>query len=157
MLGLSRLFPKSKIFARYNLTYLNPDKTAEVEAISGSFFMVRKSALKKVGLLDEDFFMFGEDLDWSYRFLKAGYKIYYYPEAQIIHFKGKSSEQDNERYIRLFHEAMIIFYRKHYRSNFFVNIIISFLIHIRMYLLLFINKFRAVLCISKTEKHKNIV
>ncbi|GIV44270.1 MAG: hypothetical protein KatS3mg035_1393 [Bacteroidia bacterium] len=87
--GLSALFPKSKIFGKYHLGYLDKEKIHEVEILSGAFMLMRKAALDKVGLLDEDFFMYGEDIDLSYRIIKGGYKNYYFPETRIIHYKGE--------------------------------------------------------------------
>jgi GT2 family glycosyltransferase len=91
--GLSRLFPKSKIFNKYHLGYLDKEKTHQVEILAGAFMLMRKSVLDKVGLLDESFFMYGEDIDLSYRIIKAGYHNYYYPDARIIHYKGESTKK----------------------------------------------------------------
>jgi hypothetical protein len=117
--GLSRLFPQSRWFGRYNLTYLPEDETCEVEAISGSFMAVRASALDKVGLLDENFFLYGEDLDWCFRLRQAGWKIHYFPGTQIIHFKGESAKQSDLDNLRLFYQAMGQFVRKHFRPRLF--------------------------------------
>ncbi|MCR4437567.1 MAG: glycosyltransferase [bacterium] len=119
LVGLSRLFPRSKLFGRYNLTYLDPDKTYEVEAISGSFMMVRREAVAQVGLLDETFFLYGEDLDWCLRFRNAGWKVYYVPETKIVHFKGESSRRSGFDSLRLFYQAMHLFVRKHFASRSF--------------------------------------
>ncbi|PJC57545.1 MAG: glycosyl transferase, partial [Ignavibacteria bacterium CG_4_9_14_0_2_um_filter_37_13] len=89
--GLSTMFPKSKIFARYNLTFLDEDQSYEVDAISGSFMMVRREVFENIGGLDEQFFMYGEDLDWCYRVQKTGWKVYYVHETTIIHYKGEST------------------------------------------------------------------
>jgi len=115
--GLSQLFPRSRWFGRYNLTYLPEDETAEVEAISGSFMTVRREALNQVGLLDENFFLYGEDLDWCFRMRTAGWKIHYFPETQIIHFKGESAKQSDLDNLRLFYQAMGLFVRKHFRPD----------------------------------------
>jgi GT2 family glycosyltransferase len=115
--GLSALFPRSKWFGRYNLTYLPEDETCEVEAISGSFMIVRREALAQVGLLDEDFFMYGEDLDWCYRTRAAGWKIHYFPGTQIVHFKGESSRRSSFDGVRLFYQAMGLFVKKHFRRR----------------------------------------
>ncbi|MDZ7361636.1 MAG: glycosyltransferase [candidate division KSB1 bacterium] len=115
--GLSRLFPNSRWFGRYNLTYLPENETAEVEAISGSFMAVRREALDQVGLLDEDFFLYGEDLDWCFRMRTAGWKIHYFPGTQIIHFKGESAKQSDLDNLRLFYQAMGLFVRKHFRPD----------------------------------------
>lgn len=115
--GLSALFPRSRLFGKYNLTYLDADAVAEVEAISGSFMAVRREVLTTVGLLDERFFLYGEDLDWCFRLRAAGWKIYYVPQTQIIHFKGESSKRSNLDSVRVFYQAMHIFARKHFRAR----------------------------------------
>ncbi|MDD3892771.1 MAG: glycosyltransferase family 2 protein, partial [Bacteroidales bacterium] len=115
--GLSRLFPKSKTFARYHLGHLSPNSTHEIEILSGAFMFIRKEALDKVGLLDESFFMYGEDIDLSYRILKGGYKNYYYPGTTIIHYKGESTKKGSINYVLVFYKAMMIFARKHFTSK----------------------------------------
>lgn len=114
MLGLSKLFPQSKAFAKYNLTYLDDDKTYEVDAICGAFMFIPKTVLDKVGYFDEDYFMYGEDLDLCYRIKKAGYKIFYYPEVTTIHFKGESTKKTHLSYVNNFYGAMRIFVRKNF-------------------------------------------
>jgi hypothetical protein len=119
MIGLSGLFPQSRTFGAYNLTYLDPDVVTEVDAISGSFMMLRKETLDRVGLLDEAFFMYGEDLDLCYRIKQAGWKIYYVPLTEIIHFKGESAKTvPTLKSVRDFYTAMHIFVEKHYRGSF---------------------------------------
>lgn len=115
--GLARIFPKSKIFNIYHLGYLDKDKTHEVEILAGAFMLMRKSVLDQIGLLDEAFFMYGEDIDLSYRIIKAGYKNYYYPEARIIHYKGESTKKGSLNYVFVFYNAMIIFARKHFTTK----------------------------------------
>ncbi len=115
--GLSRLFPKSRIFGRYHLGYLDRDRIHSVEILPGAFMMLRKSALDKVGFLDEDFFMYGEDIDLSYRLLNAGYRNIYYPETTIIHYKGESTKKGSLNYVVTFYNAMRIFARKHFSRN----------------------------------------
>lgn len=110
--GLTTLFPKTKLFGKYHLYYLNQDEVHEVDVLAGAFMMLRKDALNKSGLLDETFFMYGEDIDLSYRIIKAGYKNYYLPET-IIHYKGESTK-DDAQYVKVFYEAMYIFFKKHY-------------------------------------------
>jgi GT2 family glycosyltransferase len=112
--GLARLFPKSKRFGHYHLAYLAEHETHEVEILAGAFMWMRREALDKVGLLDEDFFMYGEDIDLSYRLLKGGYKNYYLPTTNIIHYKGESTKRGSLNYVRVFYQAMIIFARKHF-------------------------------------------
>ena len=117
IVGLSFLFPESKIFGKYNLTYLDPDKTTEVDALSGSFMIVRKKTVAEVGLLDEAFFLYGEDLDWCYRIRQKGWKIVYLPETQIIHYKGQSTKEVPFNSLQIFYEAMHIFVKKHFRKG----------------------------------------
>ena len=112
MSGLSRLFPKHPLIARYHMTYLDPEQMAEVEVLSGSCMMVRKAAMDQVGLLDEDYFMYGEDIDWCYRFHQAGWKIYYVPTTEIIHFCGESGRGTPLKILYLKSQAMSIFVNK---------------------------------------------
>tara|TARA_R110001592_G_scaffold225276_1_gene481063 strand:- start:7226 stop:8791 length:1566 start_codon:yes stop_codon:yes gene_type:complete len=127
--GLSSLFPKSKKFAKYHLGFLDEDETNEIEILSGAFMWMRKSVLDKIGLLDESFFMYGEDIDLSYRIIKAGYKNFYFPATKIIHYKGESTKKGSINYVFVFYNAMIIFSKKHFTKNakafsFFINIAI---------------------------------
>lgn len=115
--GLSRLFPKSKRFNRYHLGYLDPAKTHEADVLSGAFMLMRKSVLDQVGLLDEQFFMYGEDIDLSYRIQLGGYKNFYFPETTIIHYKGESTKKGSLNYVRTFYHAMILFARKHFQGQ----------------------------------------
>lgn len=112
--GLSSLFPKSRKFGRYHLGFLDKDKIHEVDVLPGAFMLLRKSALDKSGLLDESFFMYGEDIDLSYRIKEAGYKVIYYPETTIIHYKGESTKKGSINYVLVFYQAMIIFAQKHF-------------------------------------------
>lgn len=112
--GLSALFPKSKIFGRYHLGHLDDEKTQEVDVLAGAFMMVRRKVLEETGGFDEAFFMYGEDVDLSYRIKKAGFKNYYFPGTKIIHFKGESTRRGSLNYVRMFYNAMSIFVRKHY-------------------------------------------
>lgn len=127
--GLSSLFPKSKKFGKYHLKYLDKNQTHEVEILAGAFMMIRKETIDKVGMLDEDFFMYGEDIDWSYRIVLGGYKNYYFSETRIIHYKGESTKKSSVNYVFVFYRAMIIFAKKHFHKNwkwfcFFINIAI---------------------------------
>ncbi len=117
MSGLSRIFPKSRIFGEYHLGYLDENEIHEIDVLSGAFMLLRKEALDKVGLLDEDYFMYGEDIDLSYRIQQGGYKNYYYPNAPIIHFKGESTKKGSLNYVRVFYQAMIIFAQKHLKNK----------------------------------------
>jgi N-acetylglucosaminyl-diphospho-decaprenol L-rhamnosyltransferase len=116
LVGLSRLFPKSKRFGRYNLTCLDPDEVTEVDSVMGAFMLVRAEALKQVGLLDESFFMYGEDLDWAYRIKEAGRKVYYNPQVTVLHYK-RASSRHSRRAVYEFYRAMHTFYRKHYAAT----------------------------------------
>lgn len=111
--GLSALFPKSKVFAAYNMTYLDPDLETEVDAVSGSFLGVRRDIFKQLGGFDEDYFMYGEDLDICLRIQKLGFRNYYYPGTSILHFKGQSSKTRRFRTYIEFYQAMLIFAKKH--------------------------------------------
>ena len=117
LFGLSKLFPKSQKFGAYHATYIGEDETHEVEVLSGAFMMMRKSVLDQVGLLDEDYFMYGEDIDLSYRILKGGYKNYYFPQTRIIHYKGESTKKGSLNYVYIFYKAMQIFAKKHFSAN----------------------------------------
>ena len=120
--GLSYLFPKSKLFSRYHLGHLNKEENHEVDVLAGAFLMTRKDVLENVGSFDEAFFMYGEDVDLSYRIQKGGYKNYYFAGTTIIHFKGESTKRGSLNYVKMFYQAMITFVRKHYggaRAGFF--------------------------------------
>ncbi len=131
--GLSSLFPKSKKFGQYHLGYLSEFETNEVEILSGAFMLMRHDALKKVGLLDETFFMYGEDIDLSYRIIKGGYKNYYFPETRIIHYKGESTKKSSVNYVFVFYRAMVIFAEKHFsqRNAKLFSSLINFAIYLR--------------------------
>jgi N-acetylglucosaminyl-diphospho-decaprenol L-rhamnosyltransferase len=116
MVGLSKLFPRSRRFGRYNLTYLDPDEMTELDSVVGAFMLVRAEALKQVGLLDQSFFMYGEDLDWAYRIKKAGWKVYYNPHVTVLHYKRAASRHSRKANYE-FYQAMHIFYRKHYAAT----------------------------------------
>ncbi|RUA15524.1 MAG: glycosyltransferase family 2 protein [Clostridia bacterium] len=115
-MGLSNLLSNHPRFAQYNLSYLPEEQETEVDSVVGAFMLVRSEAIEAVGLLDERFFMYGEDLDWAYRIKQAGWKIWYYPKVIVYHHKGAASK-GNLRVRRAFYEAMAIFVRKHYRSQ----------------------------------------
>lgn len=130
--GLSRLFPRSSRFAKYHLGYLSENETHEVDVLAGAFMLLRSKTLQTTGYLDETFFMYGEDIDLSYRITKAGYKNYYFPETRIIHYKGESTKKSSVNYVFVFYNAMIIFARKHFSQKrartftFLINIAIYF-------------------------------
>ncbi len=115
--GLSALFPKSKKFGKYQLKYLDEYEVAEVEVLSGAYMFLRRETLQKTGFLDETFFMYGEDIDLSYRIIKAGYKNYYFPKTTIIHYKGESTKKGSLNYIRIFYQAMSIYAKKHFSGK----------------------------------------
>lgn len=115
--GLSKIFPKSKRFGYYHLTYLDKDEINPVDVLSGAFMMMRKSVLDQVGFLDEDYFMYGEDIDLSYRITQSGYKNYYFPDTRIIHYKGESTKKGSLNYVYVFYKAMQIFAQKHFSKK----------------------------------------
>jgi len=121
MSGLTSLFPQSPRWGKYYMQYLPLDRATQIEVVSGAFMMIPLAALRKVGSFDETFFMYGEDIDLSFRLLKAGYHNYYCPTS-ILHYKGESTKKNTYRYVHVFYEAMLIFFRKHYRHY---NILLS--------------------------------
>jgi len=113
---LSRIFPRSRRFGRYNLTYLDPDQLTEVDCVMGAFMLLRAEAIAQAGLMDEQFFMYGEDLDWAYRIKAMGWKVYYNPSVSVLHVKRASTRQNPRAQIE-FYRAMEVFYRKHYAAT----------------------------------------
>ena len=113
LLGLARLFPKSRLFGQYNLTYLDPDQTHTVDAVSGSCMCITRRVIEEVGPMDEAFFLFGEDLDYCYRIHQAGYEVRYHPATQIVHYKGESVKTAPFDNLLVFHEAMVTFSHKY--------------------------------------------
>ena len=125
LFGLSKLFPHSPRFASYSLSYLSADEQHEVDILCGAFMLMRHEALNKIGFLDEAFFMYGEDIDLSYRFIQAGYKNYYIPE-RMLHYKGESTQKVSYSFLRRFYGAMLIFYRKYYiQSSVWMNLAVQ--------------------------------
>lgn len=139
--GISKIFPKSKKFGKYHLGYLNKDKIHEVEILAGAFMLLRKTVIDKTGLLDETFFMYGEDIDLSYRITCAGYRNYYFAETTIIHYKGESTKKGSINYVRIFYNAMIIFAKKHFSSKNAkaFTVLINIAIYIRAFLAILSN------------------
>lgn len=137
--GFSRIFPKSKVFGRYHLGYLDNNQIHEIEVLAGAYMFMRRTALDKTGLLDEEFFMYGEDIDLSYRIVQAGYKNYYFPNTTIIHYKGESTKKGSLNYVMVFYNAMIIFARKHFSDKRFhlFALLIHFAIYFRAFLAIF--------------------
>lgn len=131
--GLSKLFKKSRKFGKYHLSYLSKEEVHEVDVLAGAFMLMRKSALDKAGLLDEQFFMYGEDIDLSYRIQQAGFKNYYFPKQPIIHYKGESTKTGSLNYVKVFYQAMILFAKKHYSGSkaFWFILAIQFAIYLR--------------------------
>ncbi len=119
MTGLCSAFPRSRRFGGYYMQYLDKNQPAQIEVISGAFMFIRHEALRQVGLLDEDFFMYGEDIDLSYRLLKGGWQNWYVP-TPILHYKGESTQKSSYRYVYVFYEAMLIFFNKHYSHRYFL-------------------------------------
>ena len=138
MFGLAKLFPHSKRFAHYYLGHLSDDETNEVEILAGAFMMMRRETLDKVGLLDETFFMYGEDIDLSYRITQGGYKNYYFPETRIIHYKGESTKKTSVNYVLVFYKAMEIFAKKHFgqKRAFWFSLCINMAIYFKAFLAL---------------------
>jgi GT2 family glycosyltransferase len=136
MFGISSMFPRSKRFSKYHLGYLDENKIHEVEILSGAFMLLRKKVLDEIGLLDETFFMYGEDIDLSYRVIKAGYKNYYFPKTRIIHYKGESTKKSSVNYVLVFYNAMVIFAKKHftYKSARLFTHLINLAIYFRAFL-----------------------
>jgi O-antigen biosynthesis protein len=134
--GLSALFPRSRRFGRYHLSYLSKDETHEVDVLCGAFMLLRRETLDKTGLLDETFFMYGEDIDLSYRITRAGYKNYYFADTTIIHYKGESTRKGSINYVKMFYNAMLIFSRKHFSSGNYR--LYSVFIHLAIYFRAFI-------------------
>lgn len=126
MSGLSRLFPKSRLLAKYHMSYLDNSMETEIEVVSGAFMFVRHEILNRIGGFDEDFFMYGEDIDLSYRLLKEGYSNWYIP-VPMLHYKGESTVKTSYRYVSVFYDAMIVFFNKHFKHY---SRILSFMIKI---------------------------
>ena len=133
MSGLTKLFPHSKKYAGYYMGHLSENETNQVDILAGAYMLMRRECLDKVGLLDEDYFMYGEDIDLSYRITKGGYKNYYFPEARIIHYKGESTKKASLNYVYTFYNAMAIFAKKHLstRQTKLFSIIIKIAIWLR--------------------------
>ncbi len=131
MVALNRLFPKSRIFGRYYMKYLDENSETPIEIISGACMFIRKSIFDECEMLDEDFFMYGEDIDLSYRMLLTGKKNYYLP-SRIVHYKGESTQKNTLRYVYVFYEAMYIFFKKHYDDyNWILSVPIRSVIYLK--------------------------
>ena len=119
MSGLSRLFPKSERFGRYNLTYLPPDVTTEVDSVVGAFMLMRAETLEQVGLMDEQYFMYAEDLDLCYRIKQRGWHVWYNADVTVLHYKGQSSKQRSHFANIQFYDTMRLFHDKHFKDQTF--------------------------------------
>ncbi len=152
--GLCALFPKSRVVGRYYMRYLDAERVAPIEIISGACMFLRRSTLDRCGLLDEDFFMYGEDIDLSYRILQAGQKNYYLP-VPILHYKGESTHRASLRYVNAFHKAMLIFFRKHYgHSSLLLSLPVGAMIYARAALTFAVGQARRLLHNSRAEALK---
>ena len=142
--GLSALFPKSKRFGRYHLGYLDQDQVHKVDVLSGAFMLLRNETLQKTGLLDESFFMYGEDIDLSYRITQAGYNNYYFPRTRIIHYKGESTKKSSINYVFVFYNAMIIFARKHFspKNARLFSLLINMAVYFRAFIAIVVRFFK---------------
>jgi len=149
LLKFDRLFPNSRKFGGYNATFIHEDDEGEIDCLVGAFMMLRKETLEEVGLLDESFFMYGEDIDWCYRIQAAGWKNYYYPKVSIVHYKGESSKKQSTRMIDEFHKSMIIFYNKHYKNKY--NVVINLITYLGIY-----SKWALSLLINAFKKEKKV-
>lgn len=116
--GVSKLFPAIPRFNQYQLGYLSPDDSYPIDSLVGAFMLVRREVVERIGGLDEDFFMYGEDIDWCYRIKQAGWEIYYYSKTHIVHYKGASSRRKPFKIVYEFHRAMVLFHRKHYSKQY---------------------------------------
>ncbi len=139
LFGLSRLFPNSERFGKYNLEYLDEDGIYSIDCLVGAFMLIKNSVIKKVGVLDEIFFMYGEDIDLCYRIKKEGFKIIYYGTSKITHFKGSSSKKQKYKLIYHFYYSMYLFYNKHYKKE--NNILITFITYLGIAMLCFLKLF----------------
>ena len=148
MCGLGARYPKSHRFGKYYMGYLPWDKPAEIEVISGAYCMLRRKALDQVGLLDETFFMYGEDVDLSFRLRKANWQNWYIP-TRILHYKGESTQKSSFRYVHIFYRAMLIFIRKHYSS-------MSLLLSLPIKTAIFLKATSALLSVEFEKIRKNL-
>ena len=159
-LACRRRFPNpwnsfQRLFLRNNQNYnyfnISEDQSMEVDSVVGAFLLIRRSVIDKIGLLDENFFMYGEDLDWCWRCKESGFKVWYYPKVICHHYKGESSKKIPFQALKWFHDAMWIFYKKHYAKNYFFvfNWVVYLGIYCRFAVLLFINSFKLKPIVSK--------
>lgn len=142
--GLAKRFPSNPKFNGYHKSYLNMDEIHEIDCLVGAFMMVRRETIKDVGMLDETYFMYGEDIDWCYRIKKAGWKIYYNPKVSIIHYKGASSRKKPFKIVYEFYRAMFVFHKNHFapKYNIFINLLVYLGISIKLSMELILNGFK---------------
>ena len=142
--GFAKLFPRNPRFNQYTMSHLDPDQETPIDSLVGAFMMVRRETFEQVGLLDEAFFMYGEDIDWCYRIKQAGWQIYYYPRTHILHLKGASSRKKPLKITYEFHRAMILFHRKHYHGIYPwpVNITVYVAIYLKLLFEIVYNRIR---------------
>jgi GT2 family glycosyltransferase len=150
--GLSKLFPHSKIFSRYHLGNLNEYETQPVDVLAGAFMLVPKKILDITGGFDEAFFMYGEDIDLSYRIQSAGFENYYFAQSAIIHFKGESTRKGSLNYVKMFYKAMSIFVKKHFRQG--PAWLYNFFLHAAIFLRGSASAFSRIIKINKEKKEK---
>lgn len=148
MCGLCERYPNNRKLAHYYMSYLPWDRPAQIEVLSGAFFLARRATLDEVGLLDEDFFMYGEDIDLSYRIHSQGWQVWYYP-AEILHYKGESTQKTSFRYVHVFYQAMLIFFQKHYSH-------LSFLFSLPIRLAIYSKALSALLHIQLGRVHGHV-
>ena len=146
--GLSKLFPKSKFVSKYNLSYMNENEEIEVDAVSGAFLIFRREVFQDIGGLDEDYFMYAEDLDFCYRAKKKGWKVMYNPRTRITHFKGESSKHLSMKATKAFYDSMAIFFRKNLEKQTF------FLMRYVIYFWIWVLKQIAVLKVLLNNRRK---
>ncbi|MDP4236106.1 MAG: glycosyltransferase family 2 protein, partial [Bacteroidota bacterium] len=150
LFGLSTFFPNSPRFAQYNLTYLPVDQTYEIDALAGAFMLLSREAFERTGGFDEDYFMYGEDIDLCYRIKKAGLAVYYVHTTSTVHFKGESTRRSVLNEVKVFYEAMHIFVQKHYGHNPLFSLLLRFGIAIRSFMALF-KKYRGALALALAD------
>lgn len=155
MSGLASLFPKSRRFGRYYMRYLDEDRAAPIEVVSGAFMLIPKAALDETGSFDETFFMYGEDIDLSFRLLKSGRQNYYIPST-ILHYKGESTSKTSYRYVQTFYGAMLIFFRKHYPHAHFISIPIHMAVVVRAAMTYVVGNLRRLIPFRKKNVHLSL-
>jgi GT2 family glycosyltransferase len=153
--GLAKLFPRSTVFSKYHLGNLNENETHEVDVLAGAFMLIPKKILNETGGFDEQFFMYGEDIDLSYRIQKAGYKNFYFAGSQIIHFKGESTKKGSLNYVKMFYNAMSLFVKKHYGGQ--KAALFIFCLHTAIFLRGSLSAFSTITKKIYQRKRKNVI